>query len=113
MHHATETLECARRSDRRARGDYRAGAAGGVGSFDLETNVFSTAAPQFSAVFRWPACIPDWHVDAKHRTGLAGLSAYRIEIDSRRGRSGRLRADDVVFDLGRLRGRSSPEKANC
>src|SRR2546427_12349611 len=112
MQHAAETWEYRWGSGQCARGAHRPTTACGAGRFALAADIRGTAASEFSALLCRAIGFAHRHLDAKHRARVAGLSAHRLEIVARRRRGRWLSADDVVFDLGRLRGRSASEAAD-
>src|SRR5581483_12003408 len=109
MHHAGKKWRGDGSRGERAGGGYGSGATVGTEAVAMAQHLCFVAAPEFPSVFWGTIDLADWHVDAKHRPGLAGVRTDRLENFARGGRGDRLDADDAVFDLGRVGGRSAFE----
>src|SRR5947207_6235121 len=106
MCHVAERWERARRDCPGAGRGHRPAAAVGVGKPALPPNVLGAASSQLPAVFQRSTDFINWHLDAEHRSGLAGLSIDRFEIASRSGDRRQFRANAPALYLGWLYRRS-------
>ena len=98
------TVKDADRNRARAGGYQRPAAAFAGRRRQLAAHVSRASVSQLSAVFLGPVGLAHRHLDATNRHELVRLRNHKFKVPAWRGRRGRLGADDVVFDLGRVSG---------